>query len=70
MKSNCKDVLLNQLSLCGQIAEHKSTKMQENGVDDSKVLASLTDEEKQSLASILTKLQAQWLEGHKAHFSK
>ena len=67
MKSDSKDKLVQKLSVCGQVAEHKSQKMQEHGVSEEAILSVLTEEEKQALDSILTKLQKAWVEDHKAH---
>ena len=67
MKSNSKDELVKLLSICGQVAEHKSEKMQENGKDETMILAALTDSEKEQLRGILEKLQKQWLSDHAAH---
>lgn len=70
MKSNSKDKLVKQLSICGQVAEHKSGKLQEHGESEDVILSALTDEEKASLEAILGKLQKAWLEDHKAHHAK
>ena len=67
MTSVCRDELAKKLSICGQVAEHKSSKMQEHGVDDSEILSALSEEEKQQLDQILTKLQKAFIEDHKAH---
>lgn len=70
MRSDSKDKLVALLSVCGQVAEHKSRKMQEHGVNEDMILSALTDEEKASLEAILSKLQKAWLEDHRAHHSK
>ena len=70
MKSNSKNELVKKLSICGQVAEHKSEKMLENGADENMILAILDDDEKQQLDAILTKLQSAWLADHKEHHSK
>lgn len=70
MKSVSKDALVKKLSICGQVAEHKSEKMQENGVSEEAILEVLSEDEKAQLDTILTKLQAAWLEGHREHHSK
>ena len=67
MKSNSKNDLVRKLSICGQVAEHKSEKVQEHGGDEDRIMAALSDEEKTQLDALLTKLQAAWLEDHKAH---
>lgn len=70
MKSNSKDKLVQKLSICGQVAEHKSEKMQANGASEEAILSVLTAEEKDSLDAILSKLQKAWLEDHRAHHQK
>ena len=70
MKSNSKNELVRKLSICGQVAEHKSEKTQEHGGDEEQILGVLTEEEKAQLDAILTKLQASWLEDHKAHHAR
>lgn len=66
-KSNSKNALVRQLYLCGQIAEHKSEKSQEHGRDEELIFSVLTEEEKQTLAQLLSKLQTQWAKDHAAH---
>ena len=70
MKSGSKNELVRKLSICGQVAEHKSEKMQLHGGDEAGILAVLTDGERAQLDAILGKLQAAWLEDHKAHHGK
>ena len=70
MKSNSKNDLVKKLSICGQVAEHKSEKMREHGGDESAILAVLTDAEREQLDALLSKLQSAWLEDHKAHHAK
>ena len=70
MKSGSKNELVRKLSICGQVAEHKSEKMQLHGGDEAGILAVLTDDERAQLDTILSKLQAAWLEDHKAHHGK
>ena len=70
MKSGSKNELVRKLSICGQVAEHKSEKMQLHGGDEAGILAVLTDDERAQLDAILGKLQAAWLEDHKAHHGK
>ena len=67
MKSNSKNELVKKLSICGQVAEHKSEKTREHGGDESSILAVLTDTEREQLDALLSKLQTAWLEDHKAH---
>lgn len=45
MKSNSLNPLVKQLSLCGQIAEHKAQMLREHGGEESSVLEALTAEE-------------------------
>ena len=59
MKSNSKNELLRVLSICGQVAEHKSEKMQENGRDEDEILAAISADEQETLKAILLKLQSQ-----------
>lgn len=70
MRSNSKNELVRKLSICGQVAEHKSEKMREHGADEAEIMAVLTDEERARLDEILTKLQAAWLQDHKEHHAK
>ena len=70
MKSNRKQPLVNLLSLCGQIAEHKSEKMQEHGGDENGILAALTPDEQAQLNELLEKLRQAWLKDHAAHHRK
>lgn len=70
MKSNSKNKLVNKLSLCGQVAEHKSEKIREHGGDEEGILRALTEEEKAQLDAILTKLQTAWIEDHRANHPK
>lgn len=70
MKSNSKNDLVRKLSICGQVAEHKSEKMQENQVDEAAILSVLTADEQAQLDALLTKLQSAWLTDHKAHHTK
>ena len=70
MKSNSKNDLVRKLSICGQVAEHKSEKTLEHGGDEAAILSVLSEEEKAQLDTILSKLQAQWLEDHKAHHAR
>lgn len=67
MKSNSKNELVKLISICGQVAEHKSEKMQENGKDESAILSALSDSEQEQLKMLLKKLQSQWLSDHAAH---
>ena len=67
MKSGRKNELVKLISICGQVAEHKSEKMQQFGKDEAEILAVLSDEEKAQLKALLQKLQTQWLKDHAAH---
>lgn len=67
MKSGSENALVRQLSICGQVAEHKSEKIREHGGDEERILAPLTQEERQTLAALLAKLQTHWMEDHAAH---
>ena len=68
MKSNSKDELVKLISICGQVAEHKSEKMQENGKDESAILSALSVSEREQLKMLLRKLQSQWLSDHAVHY--
>lgn len=70
MKSNSKNELVKLISICGQVAEHKSEKMQEKKVDESKILEGLSLEEQVQLKTLLNKLQSHWLKQHKMHYNK
>lgn len=67
MKSISKNELVRKISICGQVAEHKSEKVQERGLDEALILSPLTDGERAQLDALLTKLQTAWLEDHKRH---
>lgn len=70
MKSVSKNKLVWLLSICGQVAEHKSEKMQQFGKDESEILVALTEKEQEQLKGLLQKLQTQWLNDHAAHHKK
>ncbi|WP_296882282.1 MULTISPECIES: hypothetical protein [unclassified Thomasclavelia] len=70
MKSVSKNELVKLLSICGQVAKHKSEKLQEHGKDESLILSALSKEKQDQLKSLLEKLQKQWLEDHKKTSSK
>lgn len=70
MKSNSKHERVKLLSICGQVAEHKSEKMQAHGVDESQILSALSQEEQVQLDTILRKLQSRWLEEHAQHHKR
>ncbi|MDO5298256.1 MAG: hypothetical protein Q4F18_02430 [Clostridia bacterium] len=70
MKSNSKHPLVNLLSLCGQIAEHKSEKTQEHGGDESRILAALNDDQQTQLKELLETLRQAWLKDHAEHHRK
>lgn len=70
MRSNSKHELVKLISICGQVAEHKSEKAQEHGKDEEAIVSALTTEEQKQLQELLTKLQEQWLKDHAAHHKK
>ena len=70
MKSVSKNELVKLLSICGQVAKHKSEKLQEHGKDESLILSALSKEKQDQLKSLLEKLQKQWLEDRKKHHQK
>ena len=53
MKSNSKHELVKLLSICGQVAEHKSEKMQEQGIEESAILSPLYYDKQQELKTPL-----------------
>ena len=67
MRSNSKHELVKLISICGQVAEHKSEKAQEHGKNEDTIVSALTLEEQKQLQGLLTKLQEQWLKDHAAH---
>lgn len=70
MKSNSKHPLVKQLSICGQVAEHKSEKIQANGGDEEMILKALNEEQCGHLMELLDILQKDWLQDHAAHHRK
>ena len=52
MKSNGLHPLVRQLSLCGQIAEHKAQMLREHGGEEASVLDALTAEQQNQLPGI------------------
>ena len=70
MKSNSKHPIVNLLSLCGQIAEHKSEKVQAHGGDESAIISALTPEQQQQLQQLLESLRQAWLQDHAEHHRK
>lgn len=64
MKSVSKNELIRLISICGQIAEHKSEKMQQHGMNEEELLKALTVEERTVLQELLKKLQKQWFIDH------
>lgn len=70
MKSASQHPLVRLLSICGQVAEHKSEKVREHGKDEAMILAALSPEEQEQLQALLEKLQQQWLAQHRAHHQR
>lgn len=70
MRSNSLDPLVRQLSLCGQIADHKAQMLREHGGAEASVLDALTTEQQNQLAALLAVLQKRWLDDHAAHHQK
>ena len=70
MKSESKHPLVKQLSICGQIAEHKSEKLRLHGGDEAQIVAALSDEQQAQLAGLLDILQKAWLTDHAEHHNK
>lgn len=67
MKSVSKNELVKLLSICGQVAEHKSKKMQDHGKAEAEILSALSPDEQALLKTLLMKLQKQWLQDHVEH---
>ncbi len=67
MKSNSKNELVKLISICGQVAEHKSEKLQQFGKDESVIVSVLSADEQVQLKTLLGKLRQQWLSDHAAH---
>ena len=65
MKSICNNKLAKLISECGQIAEHKSEKMQQHNINEDELMNGLTKEEQDTLENLLIKLKKQWFEDHK-----
>ena len=53
MKSNSKNELVKLISICGQVAEHKSEKMKEFGQDESLIVSALSMDEQEQLKQLL-----------------
>lgn len=70
MKSNSKHPLVNLLSLCGQIAEHKSEKTQAHGGDEGVILSALTEAQQEELRQLLETLHQAWLRDHAERHGK
>lgn len=62
--------LVRQLSLCGCLAERKARMLRQHHEEEAAVFAALDPEEQAQLAGLLSKLQARWLEDHRAHHRK
>ena len=70
MKSNSKHPLVKQLSICGQVAEHKSEKIRANGGSEEAILKALSEDQRGKLSELLDILQKDWLKDHAAHHRK
>lgn len=70
MKSDSKNPLVREISICGQIVEHKSERIRAAGGDESSILSALTAEEQELLNTLLSKLKKQWLADHAEHHGK
>ena len=70
MKSDSKHPLIHQLSICGQIAEHKSEMIRTHLGDEAQILSALTSEQQSQLQSLLDILQSAWLKDHAEHHGK
>ena len=67
MKSESRHPLIRQLSICGQVAEHKSEKVREHGGDEATILSALDADQQAQLTSLLEILQGAWLKDHAQH---
>lgn len=70
MKTSSKNPLVKLISIYGQIAEHKSKKMQEFNMDEAEMLNALSIEEQDKLKELLTKLQTKWISDHKERMKR
>lgn len=61
MKTNSKNDLVKLISICGQIAEHKSEKMQEHNMDEANIYSALNVQEQEQLQVLLNKLKTKWI---------
>ena len=67
MKSESKHPLIHQLSICGQVAEHKSEMIRTHLGDEAQILSALNEEQQSQLQSLLDILQSAWLKDHAEH---
>lgn len=68
LRSNNK--LIRLLIRNGQIAEHKTQKMQEHQIDEDLLVQTLTKKEQVELMGLLTKLRDDWIKDHKKRMLK
>lgn len=67
MKSESRHPLIRQLSICGQVAEHKSEKVREHDGNEEDILSALNPQQQAQLAALLDILQSAWLKDHAQH---
>lgn len=65
MKTNSKHPLIKLISICGQIAEHQSEKMQQHNIDEAELLTALSEDQQKQLSELLTILQKRWISQHR-----
>ncbi|MDO5520968.1 MAG: hypothetical protein Q4G58_10795 [bacterium] len=64
MEIESKNKLVGKLIQCGKIAQHKSQKMLEHDIDESKMLEALNEQQQEELFNLLNTLQTTWFEEH------
>ncbi len=65
--ADSENPLVRLLVACGRVAEHRSEKMQEHGADEAQMFACLTEAERETLGSLLGKLESAWREEHQRY---
>lgn len=69
-QSESSHPLVRSLVTCGRIAAHKSEKMRERGVDEDRMFAALSQEEREQLQSMLNRMEERWKADHAKHHAK
>ncbi|MDO5294802.1 MAG: hypothetical protein Q4F05_18870 [bacterium] len=70
MQVESKNKLVAKLITCGKIAQHKSQKMLEHAIDESKMLAPLNEDQQEELYKLLDILQTTWFEEHQKRMNE